>query len=431
MKGREARFPGWQATILGGSFQQSEKSYEATDTFWRATEDIGAAEVLDGERRKQKTSYLDNSWYKILTASNTSVRGDHPQTLFLDEIDEMPVDVFQGALFQPQSKRGHKSSYAMASTRHKAAGLMSIWVDSVAEKGFKLYTSCILEAMEACYDYRCDTCPLDKWCKRRMKPVMVRAYKEQLIAGVIHKGEPPLMGFNTVEDVVTKINLGAVTSQQTPGLFIKPLDVDAELFCLRPSRTGLVYDEFDDIHSYPNDVAGITEIPRGWKRYRSFDFGLQHPWVCIYLAVDPMDRVYVYDEVYVTGQTTEQMVPEITGRERDVEYTFNVADPAGSSDRRTLFLKGIPTWGYSESIMGGIQLVKNALRLRPDGKPGLYINKEKCPYTHWEISQAYRYSDKKISDQPLDENNHAMDCLKNWFVAYNMGEPKGGKGQYW
>jgi hypothetical protein len=418
--------PGWEANILGGSKDQSEKSYKATDDFWKATRDIGGDEVLADPPLLSVTRFKSGSKYSISTASTKSVHGPHQPNLHLDEIDEMDVKVLNGAMQQPQTMRGYPASWAFTSTMHRAGGLMSHWVDNAAARGYSLYKWCILEVMEPCYDYSCSTCRLDEWCQGKMKPAMKLAEKEQIASGRISKGEPALMGFNTVEDVIGKVENANVVEQASMGQRVMPIDVAADLFSRRPSRVGLVYADFDDIH-----LVDDFEIPRGWRRYRTFDFGFNHPFVCLYIAVDPMDRVYVYDEIYVTGKTTAQMVPELTGHERDVRYEFNVADPAGGGDRRDLFLGGIPTWAHQSRIIDGIQCIKNALILRADQKPGLYVNRAKCPYTVWEMGQGYRYPENKVSDEPKDANNHACDALKNWFIAYNRGEPTSGKGQYW
>ncbi len=258
-----------------------------------------------------------------------------------------------------------------------------------------------------------------------MKRAMKVAEADQRQIGLISKGQRAQMGFNTVDDVIRKVRQGQVKIEVSGGQMVRPVDVAAELFCKRPSRTGLVYADFGDEH-----IVDDMEIGAYWRRYRSFDFGFNSPWVCLYIAVDPMDRVYIYDEVYMTGETTEQMALEITGRERDVSYEFSAADISGASDRRTLYLNGIPTWAYTSKVIDGIQLVKNALKRRPDGKPGFFVSRE-CPYTIWEMNQGYRYRDDKVDDNPKKENDHACDCIKNWFVTYNMGEPRQERGIYW
>lgn len=414
----------WEANIVGGSLDQAQRSYAATSEFWSATEDIGASSVLAKEPLLKETEFNNGSKYEIGTASTKRQRGPHPQSLNMDEIDEMDVQVFNTALAQPQTKRGHKSEYAFASTMHRSNWLMSDWVDHAQEKGFTLYKWCILETMEGCYDYQCDTCHLEEWCEGRMKDVMEEAEKDQSDRGLISKGDRAILGFNPVEDVIDKVLIGQRVEDTATGRAVKPMDIAAELFCKRPSREGLVYSDFAiEVH-----VVHDMEIPPDWRRYRSFDFGVQNPFVCLFIALDHDDRVYIYDEIYVKGMTTIEMAPTVVGYDSSV-FEWSVADASGLEQRTDLFNLGIPTLKSSGSVTDGIQWVQNALRVRADGKPGLFVS-DRCPNTIWEMAEGYRYPDNKISDKPVKEHDHACDCIKNFLTQYRKGGIRQSRGVY-
>ena len=432
MKGMEKERGRWEANILGGSKEQSEKPYKATQDFWSATEELGSMDVLVKEPLLSNTKFKDGSGYTILTASTRSAKGGHPNALFLDEIDEMKREVFHAALFQSQSKGSQVASWSFTSTRHKAAGLMAEWVDNAEARGFQLYNACILEAMEACYDYSCSTCPLDEWCQGNMKAAMKIAEADQIERGIIQKGEQAYMGFNTVGDVIKKVQLAKIDVQTQTGLVAVPLDIDAELFNKRPSRTGLVYEKFDENIHVVNmiflDDEDDTPIPDGtvairnsWPRYRTLDFGGVNPWVCLFIAIDPMDRVYIYDELYRPNTDTMEMAPIISSHEPGVIYQYNVADPSGAESRAILLKFGIPTIAQAAKVQDGIQFVKHRLNKRPDGTRGLYVNKRRCPNTTWEMNEGYRYDPNNLKENPLKENDHACDALKNFMVVLERG----------
>jgi hypothetical protein len=290
---------------------------------------------------------------------------------------------------------------------------MSEWVENAEERDYKLYTWCILEVMEPCVDYKCSTCKLHDHCGGRMKPVMERAYKDQRDRGIIELADPPIMGFNTVEDTISKVQLAEGTTFDPEA---EVIDIEADLFCKKPSRLGLVYKEYDsNIHGVPDmqicrDVREIADIPIGqfvmadWERFRTFDFGLDDPMVILDCFRDRMGRVYVYDEIYVRGMTELDIAPQLTN---GIRYTFQVGDISAKGPRKNLGSFGIAVQAYSQGINDGLVLVRNQMKYRTDGTVGLYVNKKNCPYTNWELSSAYKYPNKSKRDVPEDLNNHA------------------------
>lgn len=426
MKAREK--DNWGAVILGGSFDQSQKSYQATEDFWNATDDIGGRDALSDIPNSKITRFRNRSWYKISTASPKSVRGDHQPALFLDEIDEMDREVLHGALMQPQPMNEHRATWSFTSTRHKAYGLMSEWVENAEARDFRLYAWCILEVMEGCHDYKCSTCDLHAWCGGQMKPVMQRAYKDQIDRGIIQKSERPLMGFNTVESTISKVKL-ALGDTFDPNVEI--IDIEADLFCRKPSRTGLVYKEYDSSeHGVSDmkicrDVKETADLPVGrfimahWERFRAYDFGVEDPMVVLDCFRDPMGRIYVYDEIYERGLTELDLVPRLTN---SIEYTYQVGDVSAKAARMNLGRFGIRVAAFKQGINDGIVLVRNQMKYRTDGTVGLYVNRSNCPYTNWELASAYKYNPNSKKDVPDDLNNHAADALRYLIFAIRKGK---------
>jgi len=444
--------PNYTTVILGGSLDQSKKAYKATQIFWDAVRDIGGDELLVGQPKQTSTILKNGSSYSISTASSRSVRGPHPVSIALDEVDEMSIEIFNAALNQPQSSCGYDASWHISSTFHKL-GLMQDVIDSAKERGFTTYKWCILEVMALCGQYEldvsCESCSLDKWCEGRLLHVANMATDEQIEQGVI---PPPVdmvqvyphLGFNTYADVCQKVANAEVVEEKKGKRHITPIDVAAELFCERPSKRFLVYDDFDEL-AQVKDMRFVSEPHQGgetgsyvvlnnvwdWKFYRSIDFGLRNPFVCLWIAVSPQGIVHIFDELYQTGLTTRDAGFQISGMyaSRDIKYEFTVADASSPEDIRVLSELGIKCLAELVPVQAGILRVKELMRQRA-GAYGIYVN-SKCFNTVFELSRGYRYPDDTLGDTPRKEHDHAMDCLKNWAHWYRKGTVSQAKGIYW
>lgn len=82
--------PKCDTRVLAGSFYQGRQVYDATLDFWG---EPGWAQFLLSEPTKSETLLKNGSGFEVLTASQRSVRGPHPQRLKLDEIDELARDL--------------------------------------------------------------------------------------------------------------------------------------------------------------------------------------------------------------------------------------------------------------------------------------------------------------------------------------------------
>lgn len=179
---------------------------------------------------------------------------------------------------------------------------------------------------------------------------------------------------------------------------------------------GVVYN-FDRRHHL------VTTMPTGWeswRKVRSIDFGFNNPFVCLWGALDPDSRLYIYRQLYMTQRTvdrhavtiknaerwylTEQDLPDVdeptrqqlerdrdhlgvdestgwivdkrTGRPipnpRREKIDSTVADH-DAEDRATLQSHGIITLPAKKEISPGIQAVQKRLRKAGDGRPRLFV----------------------------------------------------------
>lgn len=189
--------------------------------------------------------------------------------------------------------------------------------------------------------------------------------------------------------------------------------------------TGLVYPQFDRTTHIIED----TELDPKWRYYRAMDFGAVNPTVCLWIAVDNNDSIYIFDEYYNTGQTTEfhaNVIKYKTSKDYSVVTTFG--DPSGNQQMmdyasfEVYIAPANKTYAGSDDwVISGIKKVQ--LYLTPDGqtkRPRLYVFK-KCQNVIREF-ETYRWIEtiqgEQIKDKVEKVDDHCMDALRYFVVSY-------------
>ncbi len=142
-----------KVNLLGGSGEQAERvlaymnGEEMPTALWGAP---GApVHLIRGgfEKGVQKriTKFVHGGYVKALMASQTSVRGPHPQRLRLDEVDEMELKLFDASLGQPMKRDGIQDNIVASSTHHNANGTMTAIKKRASEEGWPFYEWCYRE----------------------------------------------------------------------------------------------------------------------------------------------------------------------------------------------------------------------------------------------------------------------------------------------
>ena len=185
---------------------------------------------------------------------------------------------------------------------------------------------------------------------------------------------------------------------------------------------GRVYPEFTrDVHAI-GALPGTQRDRAEWTRYRSIDFGYTNPFCCVWVMEDPDGRWYVYDEHYQGGWCYEDHAAAI--RERGTDgFARTVADPADPQGVEQLTRLGVFCERAKTTRSTGIELVRQRLKVQPDGRPRLYVL-ERCMHTIAEFEN-YRYPETRVdqagAEAPLKKDDHAMDCLKNLALTLHTG----------
>lgn len=177
--------------------------------------------------------------------------------------------------------------------------------------------------------------------------------------------------------------------------------------------TGRVYKEFNrSVH-----VIEPFAIPESWRRFRSIDFGYTNPFVCLFLAVDEDENVYIYDEHYQAGKLTDYHLAEIMRRSGNFQASF--CDPSARQLIEDMRARSLSLTPADHELRSGIEAVREKLKIKEDGRPSLFVLKG-CLNTIFEFEQ-YRYPETKGDgndrEEPLKLNDHAMDALRYALAA--------------
>lgn len=139
-----------EVTLLGGSFEQSQRvhqyhkgerrSLNGGKVFWNAPN--APTWLLEGDPTKRLTKLTNGGAIEVLTASQKSVRGPHPQRLRGDEIDEMDRAVWEAAQGQTADAGGVRMQTVGSSTWQNPKGTMTEELKLANELGFPVVRWC-------------------------------------------------------------------------------------------------------------------------------------------------------------------------------------------------------------------------------------------------------------------------------------------------
>lgn len=186
---------------------------------------------------------------------------------------------------------------------------------------------------------------------------------------------------------------------------------------------GVVYPQFDErIH-----ILDRFDIPEDWQKVRVIDFGLVHPFVCGWWAIDEDGRAYLYREIYMTGRTVATHAKQIISLSEG-EYISNTICDHDAEDRQTLAENGIPNIPAKKDVLWGIGKVQDRLKKQADGRPRLFFLRDSLV----EIDQAQLEQRKPIKtvdefggyiwantqkEQPVKKDDDGLDMTK-YLTAY-------------
>lgn len=256
--------------LLGGSLEQSKRVHDYIagkdpSAKGRFMEAAGAPKwLIDGASTQTQTNTVTGGKLVALTASETSVRGPHPQRLRMDEVDVMDRSIYDAATGQAVPLRDMSgnliiaSNLVLSSTHQNAAGTFTYVMDQAREEGFPIRTWCWRETLSphgwATYDdiqNRKRMMPAHVW-EREMEHAEPKAEGMVFAPDIVHKNfckelgefrgdldeecvvEGPLSGYEYYHGV----DLAKSKDYSILLTFKRALDEDAPDICVAFKRMG-------------------------------------------------------------------------------------------------------------------------------------------------------------------------------------------------
>jgi phage terminase large subunit-like protein len=199
--------------------------------------------------------------------------------------------------------------------------------------------------------------------------------------------------------------------------------------------SGLVYKEFNpDIH-----ICEPVKVQKLWTRYFCIDPHDRSPTACLWLAVDPNNNHWIYDELWLENMDLDQIAHAIHVQEGKLVPRMRFIDPhmdkenvltGGFNVRQELMKLGVYCErAYTDPVLGKSR-IRQALKpkfspLKQTEIPQLMVSRN-CPRTIYEfqhyIWDEYKRSKEELTakQKPKKKNDHFMDCLR---YIYNF-EPR-------
>ncbi len=184
---------------------------------------------------------------------------------------------------------------------------------------------------------------------------------------------------------------------------------------------GAVYDTFD--LSYHVVDRPDAEMQR-W--ILAIDEGYTNPAVILLIGIDSDGRAHVAREYYERGKLQATVVSQAQAWAERYRCAHAAVDQAAAGLIADLRNNGVNAFGVKGRILDGIQNVQNALAAQTDGRPRLTVAPT-CYNTIAEFeSYVWHASAAGTRDEPVKENDHAMDALR-----YGLLSAGGGAKLWW
>ena len=166
---------------------------------------------------------------------------------------------------------------------------------------------------------------------------------------------------------------------------------------------GAVYDLFDPARHVAPRPSGDFQ-----RWFLAMDEGYTNPAVILLVGVDGDGRIHIAREFYRRGVLQSAVVKTAGEWARETEAYLVAVDAAAAGLIADLNNEGLPAQAFKGRVLDGITTVQDYLKVQNDGKPRLTVDPA-CVET---INEFESYVWKPEKDEPMKENDHAMDALR-------------------
>ena len=185
--------------------------------------------------------------------------------------------------------------------------------------------------------------------------------------------------------------------------------------------SGAYFAEFSEARH----VIKPFKIPEHWRRYRSFDYGLD-ALACHWIAIDEQGRCYVYREIKASGlivQDAAKLILDCTLPKEKILVTFAPPDmwnrqkDTGKTMAEVFLINGVNIARADNNRVQGHMQIKELLADMPDGKPGVLFF-HTCAEIISDI-QAIQTDEKNPNDCAKEphEITHTVDSIRYFSIS--------------
>lgn len=191
---------------------------------------------------------------------------------------------------------------------------------------------------------------------------------------------------------------------------------------------------FPEFRKETHVIAPFVRVPREWKKYRAFDYGLDM-FACLWVSVDFEGRAYVYREVQQSGLIVSEaakLANALTPPEEHIEFTiappdmWNRQKDSGRSMAEIFAQYGLGLLKASNNRVQGWMAVKELLKpMKSDtDRPGLLVT-ENCVGLIRNLP-SIQHDEKNPSDCATEphEITHICDAARYFCVTRVLGAQK-------
>jgi PBSX family phage terminase large subunit len=166
---------------------------------------------------------------------------------------------------------------------------------------------------------------------------------------------------------------------------------------------GAVYDSFDNaVHVKERELSEFIYFAL------AIDEGYTNPAVILMVGVDSDKRWHIFKEFYQRGVLQERVCNQASEWKSKYNCQLVAVDASAAGLIADLKNYGIPAKAAKGRVLDGIQAIQNKLKIQNDGKPRLTVD----PACVNAINEFESYVWKPEKDEPVKENDHAMDALR-------------------
>lgn len=175
---------------------------------------------------------------------------------------------------------------------------------------------------------------------------------------------------------------------------------------------GVVYDNFShDIHIKVRDFGEFR-----WFAL-ACDEGYTNPAVILLIGIDNDTRLHIRSEFYERGKLQQDVIDAALAFRQSHHLSVVAVDASAAGLIADMRNNGLPAQPTKGRVLDGIAQVQALLQVQGDGRPRLTIDPS-CINT---INELESYVWRVGKDEPVKENDHAMDALR-YFITWLYDE---------